>query len=426
MQTRHKKRSYSSFYKIYRRLRFIRYKKKLLKRHDHAFKQKVKQDLHDQTAQMRDFMLSERKSRLIKQKAEREEARKFKLELKKEIALREKLARQEWESLTHEDRRKLKQAASQEKKARKLQRRQGIRNLSKNFQQSFHSINLKSVERKLKAFRDSGPSRRKFFLISFNSTILFLLSYLSLFLVSQAITVLAAQFFDYPATVYYYEIYFNIGQESWFHDSVKTIYSSGPLLIFVIGISMLIIYSNLKENPGVFKLFFLWGFLHSVNMLFGALLIGTLFDTGVGYVISWMYVMDTGKLLYSIISIFLLVIAGLIATRPLLISGNTYYNEINEGNRTTFIIAQVIMPYLAGNAFLLIIRQPRFVFYDTFIALTIIISIIPILVTYRTYHELYFEEEEKMPQIAWKPIVVLVILVLIFRGLLGIGLHIDG
>jgi hypothetical protein len=252
------------------------------------------------------------------------------------------------------------------------------------------------------------------------------LAYFALFIVSQAITVIAASFFDYPTIVYYYEIYFNISPEAWFHDSVKTIFSSGPLVNFVIGITFLIFYNNIKESTGPFKLFFLWGFLHAVNMLFGALLVGTLFGAGVGHVISWMYIMDTGKVLYSIISIFLLVIAGLLSTRQFLISGNTYYNEINKSNRTSFIIGQVLIPFLFGNAFLVFLRQPRFIFYDTFTGIALIMCIIPILLTYRSYNELYFEEDEKSPKVVWISLIVLAAVVFFFRFILETGLRFGG
>jgi hypothetical protein len=412
-------------YRIYRRLKFIRYKKKLLKKQKIAIKEQEKKEQREQLEHLREFRLSERKNRQIKQKAEREEARRLRIELKKEISLREKQAKEEWNALTLEDKKKQELAFLEEKKARKTARRQSIKTRRRNFSQLLSSFNYRNLKKRLIAFRDNAPYRRRFYLISFNSTVLFLLSYFFLFLFSQAITVMAAQFFDYPTIVYYYEIYFNIGQESWYHDSVKTIFSSGPIVVFVIGITFLIIYSKIRETAGAFKLFFLWGFLHAVNMLFGALLIGTLFETGVGHVISWMYIMDTGKVLYSIISIFLLVIAGIIATKQFLVSGNTYYNEMNHFNRKSFILAQVLMPYLIGNALLLLIRQPRFVFYDSFIALTLIITLIPVLTTYQTYHDLYFEEDEKKPGIAWKAMLVLAFLVLIFRGLLSIGLHIS-
>jgi hypothetical protein len=238
------------------------------------------------------------------------------------------------------------------------------------------------------------------------------------------ITVITASFFKYPVIVHYYEIYFNISPDAWYHDSVKTIFASGPLVNFAVGITFLIIFSNIREETGSFKLFFLWGFLHAVNMLFGAMLVGTLFEAGVGYVISWMYIMDTGKVLYSIISIFLLVLAGLLTTKQFLISGNTYYNEMNKSNRTPFIISQVLLPYIIGNTILIILRQPRFIFYDSFISFTMIVCILPVLFTYRSYNQLYFEEEEKKPRISWLILLVLAGVMLFFRGVLGVGIRI--
>ena len=424
--TQNKKRSYSSVYKIYRRIRFIRYKKKVIKRNKLELRKKENLERYENRRHLEEFKLSEKQQHRIKVKAEREIARKLKKELKEEFRQRDLQARQEWEKLSSEDKARAKKARLQEKRDRKKQLRLILTDRHTSFIHFIRSFNLQSLKRRFREFRENAPNRRRFVLISFNSTVLFLLSYLSLFLVSQAITVVAASFFDYPTHVYYYEIYFNISPESWYHDSVKTIFSAGPLVNFVIGITFLIIYSNIREWTGPFKLFFLWGFLHAVNMLFGAMLVGTLFETGVGHVISWMYIMDTGRVLYSIISIFLLVIAGLLATRYFLISGNTYYNEINRYNRTSFIISQVLMPYLLGNAFLVILRQPRFIFYDTFIALTMVICILPVLITYRSYNELYFEEEEKKPRIAWIAIVILAGVLLIFRGILEIGLHFGG
>jgi len=426
LQAHHKKRSYSSIYKIYRRIRFIRHKKKVIRRNRLEIKKKEIQEQNESRIHLKEFKLSEKQQQRIKVKANREEERKLKKELKEEFRRLDLLAKQEWEKLSIEEKVQTKKSRLQEKRNRKRLFKLHMRIRFTNFLLFIRSINIRTFKRKFKAFREKAPMRRRFALISFNSTVLFLLSYLTFFLISQAITVIAASFFDYPTTVHYYDIYFNISTESWYHDSVKTIFSSGPLVNFVIGITFLIIYSNIRESTGPFKLFFLWGFLHAVNMLFGALLIGTLFEAGVGHVISWLYIMDTGKVLYSIISIFFLVISGLLITKQFLISGNTYYNEINKTNRTSFIISQVFMPYLIGNAFLVILRQPRFIFYDTFISLTLIICILPVLATYRSYNELYFEEEEKKPGLVWMAMAILSVVILFFRGVLEIGLRFGG
>lgn len=426
LQKQPKRRSYSSIYKIYRRLRYIRFKKKLIKKRKSELLLVAKQEQLEQLQRIRDFKISEKQQRLAKKKVEKTDSIKLRKELKEEIRLRDKQAKEEWRSLTSEDRKKQEIVKLTEKRERKKLRRQNLKSGIKNFFLSFRSINPKNIRKNIRTFRENAPKRRLFFLTCVNSTILFLLSYLVLFLISQAVTVLAARFYNYPTIVYYYEIFFNISEDSWFHDSVKTIFSAGPVINFVIGITFIIIYSKIKEGTGTFKLFFLWGFLHAVNMLFGALLVGTLFETGVGHVLSWMYIMDTGRVLFSIISIFFLIISGLVVTKPFLFSGNTYHNDINEYNRTSFILAQVLVPYLAGNVVLLLVRQPRFVFYDTFIVLTLIISILPVIATFRSYHELYFEEEEKKPKLAWKALLGLIFMLVIFRGLLSIGLRISG
>jgi hypothetical protein len=387
---------------------------------------KLQESLEQKEIQLsqKEFKQAERQRQRIKRKADKAEAKKLKKQLREEFRNSRLQARQEWEKLSEEDKRRAKRENIEEKKRarheRKAQHRERIRSII----QLIRSVNWQTVKAEFRTFRDNAPKRRRFLIIFFNSTVLFLLSYFVLFFLSQLVTVIAAGFFDYPTIVYYYEIYFNISQEAWYHDSVKTIFASGPLVNFIIGITFFIIYHRLKEIQGVFKLFFLWGFLHAVNMLFGAMLVGTLFEAGVGHVISWMYVMDTGKVLYSIFSVFLLVVAGMIAVKPFLISANTYYNEINLRNRTSFIIAQVLLPYLAGNLFLLVLRQPRFVLYDTLTTIVLIISIIPIMATYMTYNDLYFEEEEKKPRLAWLSFLILAMLVVFFRVVLASGLRI--
>jgi len=425
-QNQHKSKSYSVLYVIYRRLRFIRFKKRLQKRARLEVKRKETRDRDAIRLKQKEFKLSEKQKQRIKQKAERLETRRTKRDLHHENKQSKNQARQEWKKLSLEDEARARKTRLAEKRQNKQLRREHIKVQFRELYKEIRSIDAQTFKRKIKEFRNNAPKRKRFLFITLNSTVLFLLSYFVLFLISQAVTVIAAGFFNYPTTVYYYEVYFNIGNEDWYHDSVKTIFSSGPLVVFVIGITFLVIYNHIKETTGLFKLFFLWGFLHATNMLFGAMLVGTLFEKGVGHVISWMYVTDTGKLMYSTVSIFLLVVTGLATTKSFLITGNTYYNGINRKNRTSFVIAQLLLPYLAGNAFLILLRQPRLAFYDTFTSITLIITISPILMTYKTFNDLYFEEGEKKPRLAWISLVILVLIVLFFRIGLEKGIRFSG
>jgi hypothetical protein len=423
LSSHHKKRSYSSVYKIYRRLRFIRYRKKTIDRVRDELRDKEIREQRETAINLRKFRQTERENLRLKAKAIRLEERQLKKELKEELKQRKIFARAERikEEAIASSRKLQESEAEKIEKERIRKESLALKAEAKRIASAARSE--RTIKNRIKTFRENSSKRRRFILISVNSTVFFLVSYFVLFFISQLATVVAGSFFNYPATVYYYDVYFNISPEAWYHDSVKTIFSAGPVVNFVLGIIMIIIYNNIKESSISYKLFFLWGFIHSVNFLFGALLVGTLFETGVGHVISWMYVMDTGKLFYSILSIFLLVISGLLTTKLFLISANTYYNEINQDNRTSFIIGQVLLPYIAGNAALVLIRQPRFIFYDTFIALTLIISLLPVLVTYKSFNELYFEEEEKKPHLAWIAIAALLLLLFIFRVILEFGIQ---
>lgn len=425
-QAPHKKRSYSPVYKIYRRLRFIRYRRKVKRAQQRELRMFELREREETLARQKEFSQIEKQQHQIKKRAEKEEARRLRLELKEEFKRRDELGRQEWGKLEFDGKIKARESRKQAKIKRKRFARYYLKMQFRSFTGFLRSVNIRTFKSKIREFKNNAQKRKLLATITFNSTVLFLLSYFFFFLLSQLITVISAGFFNYPTTVYYYEIYFNISPGEWYHDAVKTIYSSGPLVNFVIGIVFLILYTNLRETTGAFKLFFLWGFLHSVNMLFGALLVGTLFDTGVGHVISWMYIMDTGKIMYSMVSIFLLVIAGLVSTKQFLISGNTYLNEINPSNRSTFIIAQVLIPYMLGNIFLILLRQPRLVFYDTFIVMALIIPIMAILATYRSFNELYFEEGEKKPRHYIISAGVLAVVVLYFRVVLGFGIRFAG
>ena len=426
MTARNHKKSYSSVYRIYRRLRFVRYRKRTKKLAEQKQRFEKEREQEEIRRKLLEFRKSEREQRRLKKKADKEEAKWIKEELRKEFSERKVLARAEWDILSMEDQEKLKKQKAVERQERLNQLKIEKARRKQHIKESIRSLNIRTLRQNIIAFRESAPKRKLFLIITTNSTVLFLLSYLALFLLYKAVTTISGSFFNYPMIVYYWEIYFNISPEAWYHDSVRTIFSSGPLVLFIVGVISLIIYSNIREMTGNFKLFFLWSYLQGINMLFGALLIGTLFETGVGHVISWMYIMDTGKLMYSTVSIFILVIAGLIATKSFLISGNAYFNEITRENRGFLIRSQLVLPYFLGNIILILLRQPRFMFYETFTSIILIISLLPIMIGHGSFHDLFFDEDKKRPAFRWFALLFLMVIIIIYRGILQFGIRIGG
>ncbi len=419
--TKKRKKWYPFPYRIYRRIRYLRFlkrKRKLIRRdlantrRQEAIKQKVQMEEHIR----------------VEKRQEKLRIRLEKLQLKKEARIRRQELKREHVDFHEEHQKKLrevklKSAVDQKHRKKRIRKqmnvylRASLRNLAR-------SLKPRSFLKAYNNFRSRRKQRRNFYIISLNSTGYFLLSYFVVYMIVQASTIVAALLYHYPTILYYYQLYFNITENQWSHDSVKTIFSAGPLVSLFLGIIFIIIYSRIKEMENRFKLFFLWGFLHLMTMFFGAMLVGTLFDTGLGYVISWMYIMDTGKLLYSIISLFFLVIAGFLVTRSFLVSANSYYNEVTRKNRLSFIFAQILLPFILGNLALIIIRQPIIMYYETYISLTMILMIIPIMVSSGNYPELYFDEQQKKISLSWVIFLILMAVILLYRIGLARGISI--
>lgn len=384
----------------------------------------AKEEKKEIKKQASDHIISERSLGKQKRKYDKDQTKQQQQQLRQELRQQYKeSAPERIEMIRNEKAQKKRERHERKRRIRRLLWYLFKRRVRKTIQ-SLRSINRETILRKYRQFKSKKDSYKQFILILTNSTTLFLLAYFTIYLISQATTILAAYFFEFPVIWYYWEVYFNIGVETWTPDSIKVIYASGPVIALMAGFVFLIIYSKVRELSGYFKLFFLWGFLHSIAMFFGAMLIGSLFGEGLGHVLSWMYVMDTGKLLYSIFAIFALLIAGFATTKSFLISANSYYNELTRANRTLFVSSQVVFPILIGNALLILIRMPRFMFYEALIMSTLIIVVLPVIGTYSSYNDLFFDKEERKTGIFWKALLALILMILIYRVVLSEGIRI--
>lgn len=378
-----------------------------------------------------------KEKRLLDRKLERYKTKEVKLSTQEENKeIRERLKEKR---LT--DRRLERNRARQEK----LERKEIIHNRKRLIRQLFKS-RLKSMVYELKtfdlfslkrwtsgilAFAENKDKRNSFFIIAFNSTVLFILSYLVIYIISQAFTIITALSFNYKTILFYYKIYYNIESYQWTADSVKIIYSMKPVVGIVLGIIFIILYSVRRDTPGNTKIFYLWGFIHGMIMFFGSLLMGTMLNKDFGWVIAYMYYRDTGKMIFSIISIFSMVIIGSFVAKSFLISGNSYFNFINRQDNKFLLASQVIWPAIIGTFLLIILSSPNESYFmpdDEFVYkilkfLSIFVLLIPTMVTFRTYNEIYFDEAPRKIRLSWKLLILTLIILFSFRFGLQSGIH---
>jgi hypothetical protein len=438
-------------YRIYRRMRFLSYKRRLLKQKRRSFppqnQQPAKPALNKRRRSMRfnvyrilrltRYSLKRWKANRIENRARIRANNLAKRIEKEEILqrLREKKIQDSFLEQAREKEEKLQK--KQEKKLRKSEVREirkARRNKFVNEIKTFDRHTLRRWFRGIIEFAENKDKRHNFFVITVNSLVLFLLSYMVIYIISQLITVWVATSFNYKTVLYYYKIYYDIESHDWNADSVKILFSIMPITGALMGIVFIILYSTFRNESGNLKLFFLWGFIHGMVMFFGSLLMGTLLNKDFGWVIAYLYYRDTGKMIFSIISIFALITVGGLIAKSFLISANAYYNSIDKKNKKFFLSAQIIFPAITGTIILALIKIPDQFYYGTedemyyeFLKLlTLAILIIPLIISFRTYNEIYYDEEPRKINLYWKYLIIVVIVILAFRFGLETGIIFGG
>jgi hypothetical protein len=265
--------------------------------------------------------------------------------------------------------------------------------------------------------------KRKSLIIIINSTAFYLLSYLLVFMLFQFTTIIASTIFDIPTTLFYNKIGFNVIPEAWTFDAVKVIYSSGNIMLFLISISFLVVIIKALEFNGLLRLFFLWGFIHSISMLFGSFIIGAFNFEGFGIVLSYMYLADTAKMLILFVGLLLLIAIGMAMVKVFLFSANSYFNFLSPKMRPAFRRDQFILPFVFSTLILLAIKYPLSL-YEMLMLFIPLFMLMPLFWGIGRYPVFYFEEAEKSIQLSSRLIIVTTGMYVFYRIILGIGINI--
>ncbi len=264
-------------------------------------------------------------------------------------------------------------------------------------------------------FVTSKLSKDQFLVIVLNSTAYFILAYLIMYMLSQMTTALIGLHFDYQTIFYYYKLYFNIVTSQWSADSVKILFSMPSLVSIFLAVILLIFYNWVQNENGTLKMLVLWMVFYGITYFFGSLLIGSILDQGFGYVAMYLYYMDTERMTIVFFTVFMLLVGGVILTKSFMICANSYFNDLSEHNRPAFMIAHVLLPYLLGTGIILLTKLPEISAYETFILLSGILVILPVMATFKTYNELYFDLEPRKISLSSIAVVLSIILFAAFR-----------
>ncbi len=263
---------------------------------------------------------------------------------------------------------------------------------------------------------------RVYLLIFLNSLFYFLCAYFILFFISRISVAVSASAFSIPVRIYYNTIDYLIRSSDWTSDAVSVIFGTGPLLCLILGLVFLIVYTKVESETGILRILLVWLIIISVVTFLGEIIIGALMNQGFGYVIMYLFIMDTGRVVVTLLGGILLFFAGLAMSRVLLYTANTYLPDLKGFDKTKFIIYQYLFPYMAGILIIQLVEIPKISWFYTLIRLCGIIFLVPVLTRSASHQDICFEEEIPEVSISWKAAAAALAMILIYRVVFGFGI----
>jgi len=271
----------------------------------------------------------------------------------------------------------------------------------------------------------------KFGFAYLHSTAYFILAFMLLYIIYQAVTIIIASSYNIPIVWYYYQLQFPLYTYSPLYTrmAMVVIFASGPILSLLLAFLFLRFYFIRRTAVRRFRLFYLWGFICGINMFFGAYIAGVFTRTEFIYVSEWLFmsnVFAAEESIFTLIAIFTLIITGRIIT-PLFLKSSNSVTMIKPEFRLFFILAEVIFPWITGMIILFLITLPNY--YLPLILKTISpgLILIPTLFLYNA------QKFDKIPRsgviqhtyFRWSIILIVIAILFFYRVILSFGLRVS-
>jgi len=278
-------------------------------------------------------------------------------------------------------------------------------------------------EKKIPLFSQRNPIYRNTTIVV-NSVLIFILTYSLVYLFYWLTSMLVASLYGLDSILYYYDLKFNDHSPLWNRFNILLVTGIPPFFCLFLGVYLYKVLFKNKRFAGLQKLFILWSAFHLFNHFFGALPSGIVTDEGFGYVAAWLYMNTAFKFMFSLLALFTLGVIGYFSAKHILETSDSI-NRIKADNRLSFLLYQMVIPWLVGTIFLILIRIPHnFDYpYETLMLFTTIFMVIPPFFNDKVKPELNLVKVKKRRHVNFGYLAMMLVLLVFLRIMLGIGLH---
>ncbi len=260
--------------------------------------------------------------------------------------------------------------------------------------------------------------QREYSIVVINSLIYFLLAYYSVILLANAFSILLAKLYGFNGTLYHFGVILDIKQWQWSDNFVFLIFFLGTAFPLLLGIIAAKKYRKIRRSSCHYKMFFFWAYLISFSYFFGNILIGVIFYFGFGAVFVSYSVPLIIKILFGAIAVFVLIMIGTNSVWNIIVSFNSYFQEVSETDISEYLNLQILFPALIGNLIIFLLKIPHhseFSYHDTFVLLCMFIVIISIYASPKDRLPIKLRKTEDNFSLQKMPIILAILFIALIR-----------
>ena len=267
--------------------------------------------------------------------------------------------------------------------------------------------------------------------IVINSLVYFLLAYFLVAFLSNLVLITIAKIVGFNAVLSYNG--FILSGAKWTNDNIIAIYFFGNLTSLIMALLFRRIYYIERKSTSKIKIFYLWLYIISISWFLGEIIVGALFQTGIGAALIAFGVPFIFRLALAIVGILVLLFMGKNAQKHVMHSANSYFTSIASHKIGLFFTNQFLLPTFLGFLVIVMFKLPNISEYnyvDLYMLLSIGFVVLGLLLGYGQLKSITFYSRNKNKlaklecRISYKPIVLLIFVILIIRVGLMNGLSI--
>ena len=259
-------------------------------------------------------------------------------------------------------------------------------------------------------------------IVLFNSLFYFLIAHALIFILTSISSVVIASLFGISTFICKDQLSFLVCSGNWSRDTVILLFGTGPCISLLVASWLLIVFGYNADCKGSFRILITWMIILCLSNFFGGVIVGAILNTDLGYVFMYLYIMDTGRMIITIICMFLLFVIGRLLTRLFLFTANVYHKDLRGGDKLRFGMLQFMIPFILGNIIIGVYDFPSINLHNMCLRISTLLILVPILTGCDSTPDLFFYEEPRLPSLAISPAFIALLLLLIDRFVLGEGI----